>query len=69
MRNVNTDPLKISSLKEILKTNETQKKKKDLEDCIKRNSQAIPTLAFDENALMVKTPPVPTFDYAALMMK
>lgn len=29
-RHVMTDPTKVSSLREILKTNETQKKKKDL---------------------------------------
>lgn len=67
-----TDPTKVSSLKEILKTNETQKKKKDLEDCIKRHgnhNQPIPTLDLDEDALMVKTPVIPTFDYVALKMK
>ena len=70
-RVANTDPTKISSLKEILKSNEDKKIKKDHENNIKRahkDARPIPTLIFDERELTVQTPVVPSFDYA-LMMK
>jgi hypothetical protein len=67
---VNTDPSKTSSLKEILKSSENEQKKKDHDDLVKRigkSGQPIPVMLFDESELTVDTPPVPSFDYAALM--
>lgn len=70
VRNVNTDPSKAPSLKEILKSSENEQKKKDHEDFVKRigkGGQPIPFVLFDESELTVDTPTVPSFDYAALM--